>query len=364
MSGAQAATWPIPTPPQLFNQAASVYETNPALAGIDARSANSVASTNCRLYALGSYDRYLMQANLAQELMPDTAVVWLPRHANIWGVPQLQPTPATGNAVFSGATGTPIPSGAILTYQTALYMTTSSAEVGSEGTVSVPITSVQGGSAYNLPAGTTLNLVSAISGLNPQAGVLDSNGAANGTDLEEIEHWRGRILAAIRVAANGGSLSDYYQWAADGGAQYTNVVPNGIGAGSVLIYIWGPGPSVASDQLVTAVQNFIGVYNGTPSGVRPVTANAVVVAGTLLAQNVTANIDPFTETTEASAGAAIALFFQQNAAGGAPLYYSRLDNAISNAADVFDDDLTTPSGNVTCLASQIIVLGTVTLLPP
>jgi uncharacterized phage protein gp47/JayE len=368
-------TWPIPTPATLFNNAATVYETNPALAGIDARSSFSVAGTNCRVYAMGSYDRYLMIANLAQELMVDTAVVWLPRHANIWNVPRLQPTAATGYATFTGQASLSapvnIPSGTMLSAPAGyLYMTTASATVGAGAAVAVPVSSVLGGSAYNLAGSTTLSLVSAIAGLAGQSAVLNSSGALNGTDLEAIPHWRGRIQAKIQQPPCGGSLNDYLNWCSDQGIAYYNVLPNAVGAGSVGIYIADAGPSVASDSDVDALQNYLGVYNGVP-GVRPVTARVLVMAATLAPVNVTMSLNPNTATTQAAATNALQLFFQQLAAsyktaalaggaGGVTLFFSRLENAISNGSGAFSQELTAPAADVTFLASQIPTLGTVT----
>jgi uncharacterized phage protein gp47/JayE len=361
-----APTWRIPDPMSLFSQAAGVYEAT--FEGIDARSANSVAATNGRIYAMSSYDLYLMQANLANELMPNTAVVWLPYHANIWQVPRLQPTPATGNAVFAGATGTAIPAGTLLSFQPMgwLYMTTAAATIGGSGTgtVSIPIISVLAGSAYNLPAGTVLQLVNPLGGVSPQSATLDSNGAANGTDMESVPSWRSRVVSKIGQPGNGGSGADYITWAKAAGAGYVNVVPGAIGAGSVWLYTAAPGPAVASEQLVAAVQNYLGVYD-TNTGVRPVTARAVAMASTLVPVNMTLHLNPDTALTRAAATSAIALFFpqsaaQQNVPSGPILYMSRLDNAIWSGDGEYSHERIAPSTDQTFTASQMFVMGALT----
>ena len=74
-------TWPLPAPGVIAGQVASVYESAPGLAGIDARSPNTIAGVNARAIEMALFDLYLFQSNLAAELMPDTAVDTLARHA-------------------------------------------------------------------------------------------------------------------------------------------------------------------------------------------------------------------------------------------------------------------------------------------
>ena len=64
-------TWPLPAPGVIAGQVASVYESAPGLAGIDARSPNTIAGVNARAIEMALFDLYLFQSNLAAELMPD-----------------------------------------------------------------------------------------------------------------------------------------------------------------------------------------------------------------------------------------------------------------------------------------------------
>jgi uncharacterized phage protein gp47/JayE len=353
-------TWPIPAPATIASQAAGVYEG--LFPGIDARSANSVAAANCRIVSLTGYDLYQMQVSLANELMVNTAVAWLPFHANIWQVPQLQPTPATGNAVFANASGAAVvvPAGTLLSFATGwLYMTTAAVTIPAASTGSAPITSALAGTTYNLPAGTVLALVSPIGGITPSSATLDSNGAADGTDLETTDAWRARIVAEIGNPGDGGSLNDYVVWAKKAGAAFVNVVPQAVGPGSVGIYIAGPGPSVASAQLVAAVQAYI-----TGPSVKPTTARVLVMASTLMPENVTLHLNPDTALTRAAAVTGLELFFlqsalQQNQTGQNVLYMSRLDSAISSASGEYSHERYAPAADLTFPPSQLFTLGAV-----
>jgi uncharacterized phage protein gp47/JayE len=346
--------WPVPAPGDIASRAASVLEG--ALPGIDARSPNNVATAFTRVTELGLFDLYFYQGYLAAELMPDTAVDTLARHANIWGVPQLQPTAAVGNAVFAGTPAAPIPLGLTFTAPSgAVVATSASGTIGGGGTVTLPVVATVAGSAGNLPGGTVLTIVSPIEGLNPQSCTLDSNGLAGGTDLEATESWRARILACIRQPAMGGAPADYATWAQEVlPGCYVQVVPNATGLGTVAIWIAMPGPAAASPAEVTEAQAYINT-------VRPVTAAATVQAASLVPINVTLHLIPDTPTIRAAASQALALSIAQDAAIGGTIYVERLDTALSTDGG-FACDMSVPSADVVLATGQIPVLGTVTFV--
>ncbi len=93
--------WPVPAPGVISARAASLFEQ--AIAGIDARSDNTVATTLTRITELAAQDLYFMQGYLAQQLMPDTATDWLP----LQSVPAMTEDladPLTLRALWSGRT--------------------------------------------------------------------------------------------------------------------------------------------------------------------------------------------------------------------------------------------------------------------
>lgn len=347
-------SWPVPTPDAIAGRAAAVYEL--AFPGIDARSANSVAGVHTRIVGLTAYDLYLQQAAIARELFPDSAIDALPRHASIWGVPRRQPIAATGTGTVTAQDAVTVPAGTVATAASgARYITRGSVNIAANSTGTVRLVAAEGGSAGNLPAGTTLQLVSPIGGLTAQAIVLDGGGMAGGADLETLDSWRARILQKIRQPPQGGAIADYQEWALAAGAAFVNVVPDWVGRGSVGVIIAAAGPSVASDQLVEAVADYI----NDPTR-RPVTHRVVVVAASLAPVDVTVRLIPDTVQTRAAALSALQLFFRQAASLGATLYVSRLSSAISSASGAYAHDLVLPADDVTFTAAQMPVLGTVT----
>ena len=149
--------WPMPASGEIASRAASVLEG--ALPGIDARSPNTVASALTRITDQALTDLYFYQGYLAAELLPDTAVDELARHANIWGVPRLGPQAAIGNAVLSGTPTTVLPAGMAFTAPSgAIYIATAGGTIGGGGTVTLPFIAASAGAKGNQPGGTVLTI--------------------------------------------------------------------------------------------------------------------------------------------------------------------------------------------------------------
>jgi uncharacterized phage protein gp47/JayE len=352
--------WPLPTPEQIADRASSVYEQT--FPGIDARSANSLASTNARITGMSTFDLYLYQTYLAQELMPDTANDWLPRHADIWGVPQDQPTAAAGNMLFTstgGAVVVPANTGLFAT-SGVIVLTQADATVPAGGSLLVAVTASEPGSQGNQPGGTVFTLIGApLPGLNPQGGTLDSNGLTGGLDLEGIEAWRWRILDRIRLPPDGGAPDDYVTWAKASmpNVQYVSVQPNWGGLGNVGVIFAMSGPATPTTTEISALLTYLSV----PSR-KPVCATPVVLGATLMPVPVSIALNPDTPATRAAATNALNLFFTQDAAIGGTVYMSRLDNALSSASGEYSHERTLPAADVVMSATEIATLGPVTFL--
>ena len=363
--------WPIPAPGDTANRAASVFESDlPAIfaaknpgappATVDARSNTSQLAVYCRTVDLAAQDMWMFLPRTVQELLVDTAQDWLPRHAAIWGVPQIQASAATGNVVFTGPVGLPIPSGLAVAAQqgTLTYTTVASGVIGAGGTVSIPVAAASPGSAGSQPAGTIMRLVSPLGGLPQQTATVDAGGLT-GEDAEQIEPWRQRILATIRNRGSGGSASDFQRWAAQ-------VLPGLI----VKAYSPGPGfvtvafamPSGQTWRVPTAPEiATVSAYLNDAVNRKPLGCPMVnVIAATLLPVNVTVHLNPDTTANRAGATSALTLQVLADATIGGTIYVSRLQAALQNASGEFSDELTAPSVDVTAGISTLPVIGTVT----
>jgi uncharacterized phage protein gp47/JayE len=318
--------WPVPAPGVISARAAALFEQ--LIAGIDARSDNTVATTITRIVELAAQDLYFFQGYLAQQLMPDTATDWLPLHGAQWGVPQDQPTAAAGNVLVTGPAGSPIPEGVVFSAPSqALYTSIAAVTLSSAGTGSLPVTANVKGSEWNLPAGTPMVVVSPVAGLAPQSGVVDPNGITGGLDLEPISSWRARILAEIRNQPSGGNYADYVGWIEAALPGAVGVCPPGAcGGGSVNVAFVMPGPTVPTAEEIAVVLAYL-------ESQAPVTAQASINVNPVVLQpvNFSLQVRPNTVTIQNAAIAALQLFFQQSVEIGDTLYMSDVDAAIAGA---------------------------------
>lgn len=372
--------WPIPAPGVVAARAAGVYEAeyqriyslkfpgSPAII-VDARSPISTLAVHCRVLDLSAQDIYLMQARYGQELMPDTAVDWLPRHGAIWGVPQKQPQPAIGNIVLPGGQiGAVIPAEFEFSAPGgAIYEVINAGTIEAAGTISVQISAMVPGTAGNLAAGVTLTAVAPLGGLISQSGTIDANGVTGGQDLEQTESWRPRILERIRSRGAGGDAADFEAWTQE-------VLPTAIvlafspGLGQITVALAMPVTdatgAVVGWRVPTSTElSEVTAYVNDATQRKPLGAPVVaVIAATLQPVNFALAPNPDTVATQQAISNALTLYFASaDISIGSTLAISRSDAAISSATGVFNFDRGAPTGDVApTTKTSLLTLGTVT----
>lgn len=197
------------------------------------------AEVYARVMAAAAHTLYGYIDYLAKNMLPDLCdETWLVRHANLKRSPRKQPTTAGGYMRWEGVSAeVPIPSGTeIQTDDQTNYVTTGAQEFNqSERVLRVPVEAVSSGSAGNLDDGTPLRLLSPITGLSV-TGYADS--VQGGTDLEDLEEWRSRVMARWYYTPQGGADSDYVAWATDvAGISRAWVFRNQNGPGTVGVMV-------------------------------------------------------------------------------------------------------------------------------
>lgn len=333
---------PLPTQGEIAARGAAVFEE--ALPGIDARDPNTLATTYTRVLELEFWELWFYMAYIGRELFVTTAVDYLPDHASIWNVPRNQAVAASGNVIVSGAVNAPVPAGVIfsLAASNITWTSTAAVNIGADGTASMPVVACAAGAGGNLPAGTQLTITSPVAQITPQIGTVDPNGITGGDDIEDIESWRARILAVIRQRPKCGTAEDYVEWAkaALTDVEYVNPVGGLYGPGTVGLPFLMAGPTIPSPVQVAAVQSYM-------DQVRPVTAQAMVVAGKFNPVNVTLHLVPDTTQNRAAATTALQYFFMQGGALGAVTYLSQINYAIASGAALSSYELIAPVADTT-----------------
>lgn len=200
-------------------------------------------------FALGHYDAI---AYAMQQATPFTATdEWLDTWAAFKRVFRKDAT-AAGYAgtsyvqILNCTPGTDLPAGTQVNRGDAFsYTTTADATVASNGVVTAPILATVSGASGNAAAGVALTLNVSIAGIT-SAGVA-STAITGGADQETDDDLRTRMLFAYANPPAGGSATDYITWAlAVPGVTRAWDLPNGAGAGTVIVYTMFDGAEAAN----------------------------------------------------------------------------------------------------------------------
>ena len=302
---------------------------------------------------------YQHQQWIARQILPDTADSdYLERHASLYTITRKVAAMATGTIQFSGVSGSAIAIGTeAKTTSGVAYLTTAAGVVGVGGTVDISAQASAAGIAGNQTAATVLTLSAPPAGVQSAASIVSMTG---GTDVESDVDLLARLLYDMRLPPMGGAKHDYYAWAMSVPGvtdAYVFAQRRALNAVDVVIEAAGGLPSA---QLITDVTTYISTQ-------RPVCADVLVMAPTLIAVNVTATLT-LSGITLADATARIdtllAAYFATLHVGDA-VPRSRLISLMMSVSGVLDVNLTIPAANVTPLAdathSELAVLSLVTL---
>ncbi|KFX64271.1 phage baseplate J-like protein [Burkholderia sp. K24] len=137
---------------------------------------------------------------------------------------------------FTGTSGTPLPAGTGINRTADGFAYTTMADaVWSGTTATVNVQAVTAGTAGNCDNGTSVSLASGITGIQSSGTVFAT--VTTGSDVEQQDDFRGRVMEAFQAPAQGGDEEDYVGWATEvAGVTRAWCSPNGFGAGTVVVY--------------------------------------------------------------------------------------------------------------------------------
>lgn len=107
-----------------------------------------------------------------------------------------------------------------------------------DGTITATVVCSTSGTVGNISVGTVLNIANPYDGI-PQTATVTAI-AIQGTEDEEVETYRKRVLFKFRNKAQGGSAIDYYLWATEVPG-IIDVLPYIISDGIISLYLVGDG---------------------------------------------------------------------------------------------------------------------------
>lgn len=158
----------------------------------------------------GNYGNYAFQDYLFRQLNPETCdEEWLYLWASRLNTERISAVYSSGTVLFSGVVGSvTVPVDTVLKTQNNTQYRVTEETLAS---LPVPVESMVAGAEYDLPQGVNIYLVTAVTGLNPSD--ITTNEISGGSDIEDLEHWRIRVVAAFNEQQSIGRSEDYATWA-------------------------------------------------------------------------------------------------------------------------------------------------------
>lgn len=211
------------------------------------------------------------------------------------GVFKNQPTKSVGMITFTGVQGTIVTKGTIVTTvatdekQSIEFELLETKTIEENETVDIKTECKITGTIGNVAQNTITVLLGSISGVKS---VVNKEGFKGGTDIEDEEHFRERVLVSEQEDRLSGASSDYIRWAKEvDGVGYAYVVPEWDGAGTVKVLILDKNRKAATQELINKVQEYIYPLNveGNRDGKAPIGAIVTIVTPQTLLINVKAS---------------------------------------------------------------------------
>lgn len=302
---------------------------------------------------------------VARQLLPDRSEgEQVLRWGTMLGMSLRPATKAVCDEAQFTSDGTTIPVGALMQRADGIrYLVT--AQSVTAGVVSVELEAEEPGADGNADTGTPLTLVSPIAGVDSEGSVTHADGIHDGTDVEDIEAFRTRVLQRLGQTPRGGGPGDYERWALQvAGVTRAWETPRVNGAGTVGVQFVTddePGGPIPSGAKVTEVTEHI-------AGLAPVTVGraidgayvgVVVTAPTAHAIDPEIQLTPDTTAVRDAVEAELLDFLRREAEPGVEIPLSRFQEAISRAEGEESHVLVSPA-SIAPAAGALPVLGTIT----
>lgn len=294
---------------------------------------------------------------IAKQSIIDTAdEEYLERWAAIWKVTRKTAGFAGGQVAFPGTAGSTILDGTIVQRQDGVQYKVLGDAVSGGGPLVVPVLALEAGEDGNFGSDLPIFLLSPIPGV--QSTGTTATALEGGINVESPESLLARLLARIQQPPHGGAQFDYEQWALEvAGVTRVWVYPLQMGAGTVtVLFVCDEDEDIIpSPAKVAEVQAYI----DSPLR-RPVTAEVFVAAPIADALNMTIKLEPNTAAVQNAVRAELADLIDRDSAPGGTILISRLREAVSIAAGEDNNQIVTPTADVTHATGHMAILGTLT----
>ncbi|AJQ47962.1 MULTISPECIES: baseplate J/gp47 family protein [Pseudomonas] len=316
-------------------------------ADITSDSDNHVRASSVSAIAEGIHQQ---AAWTARQIFPDSAdFEELKRHAATRDVYQKSATSSGSELTVAGSPTAEVLAGLQVRHTATgqVFTTTSTVIIPLAGVISVPVASVETGSALN-------GLEGACTFISPPLNVDSACVLAEtvgGTDDESPESLLARLLDVMRNPPSGGNVADYRRWAMSvNGVSTALILPKRRGGNAIDVVITSSG-GASSEAVIAACQTYI-------EGVAPAGADIWVFTPAIVEVHLSAKVKPAPSYTLEALQEPIEDACKQAIAPVVPLetlYLIRLTAAISALGGVIDLKILSPVGNVVTDADPLLV---------
>lgn len=370
----------LPKLEELVERSRKAFRAN--LLGSDAWIWPNNISVSAKVIGGMVFEAFGFLAYIQKQMFAHTApdIESLRLHGEEYGIPQKPAAPGRGKATFTASGALTVDTSAVLERADGVqYRVVSGGSLAIAATLALDIVATTDGLAGNAEAGTSLAIVSGVTGdATVEVGPGD---VVLGVEVESEESFRQRILFRKRNPPHGGSAADYVLWAGQvSGVSFAEDRPTVFverlwaGPGTVRVFplmfdIYADGIPQTAD--VARVADYI-------ETVRPAGASVTVAAPTPKEVAVViANLTPDTPEVRAAVEAELRDAFKRLArvAGndtffGAMPYLayptsfstSWIWQAVANASGEQSHNVSSPAANISLQAGEYPVLGPVTFV--
>lgn len=354
-SSSSFATYTTPTLSELLTQAQA--DINSELPGGDALLTYSVLNVLSVVLAGEAFDLYGFLTFISLQAFPDTAEsAQLYHWGSIWGLIPEAAQAASGTVTVTGSNGVTIPVGTQFIRADNIVFESTTAETIASGTATIPVVALLPGSTTNTVSGTSLTLTNPIAFVSATSTVT-SDSLIGGTDTETDQAYLTRLLFRIQNPPQGGSATDYIQWATSQPGVTRAWCTQELGAGTVTVRFMMD--NTYSDGIPHS-GDVTNVYNALTL-LRPVTAQLFVFAPTANPLNFTIHLNiANTAAIQAAVQASLQEMILSYGSPGGTIYLSQINEAIATATGVYDFTLSSPSANVVQSTGNIPTFGSIT----
>lgn len=333
-------------------------DINANIKGADSRLRRAVLGAIAYMLGKFAWGFYRFLAYVARQRLADTMDDDnLANYGGLTGVPQQGASFATGTVTLGGSVGEPVPTAPPVLLQTqggVEVQITAGGAIGGDGTLIVQVQAVVAGSAGNLANGTQLTFVSPLAGVNANATVVAMSG---GLDVEDLANYRGRIIDHDRSPPQGGTESDYVQWArSQPGVTRAWPAPDYMGPGTIGVFFVFDGRAniYPTTNDVAAMQAFLETKAPQGDTVYAVAPVANPIAHTIQLAN------PADANTQAAIVAELTDLYSRLGGPASTIDVSFVRDAVGLGAGAMAWRLIVPAANVTNGAVQMPTLGAIT----